>query len=475
MFEDRKSAALGSLLTFALGVGLLAAPAPQSRPPNIIFILADDLGYGELGCYGQTRIKTPALDRMAREGMRFTDFYSGNAVCAPSRCVLLTGKHAGHAWIRDNREVLPEGQAPIPSDAVTVAEALRERGYATAAVGKWGLGAPGSTGDPNRHGFDLYYGVNCQRVAHNHYPTYLYRNSDRVGLSGNNGTLKGKQYVHDLLEKESLEFIRSHAQKPFFLYLPFLVPHVSLQVPEDSLAEYQGLWEETPYDGNKGYLPHPTPRAAHAAMITRMDRSVGRILELLTALKIDGDTLVLFSSDNGSVDAAGGHDLAFFQANGSLRSEKGYLYEGGIRVPCIARWPGHVPAGSESRVPAASYDLFPTFCALAGASVPQGVDGRSLVPVLTGSSTTSPHEFLYWEFSGYGGQQAVRMGDWKGVRVDLQKRRTALELYDLSKDPGEKENVADRNPQVATRILEIMKREHSASALFPILILDEAK
>src|SRR6185295_6922117 len=258
-----------------------------------------------------------------------------------------------------------------PSDAVTVAEALRERGYATAAVGKWGLGAPGSTGDPNRHGFDLYYGVNCQRVAHNHYPTYLYRNSDRVGLSGNNGTLKGKQYVHDLLEKESLEFIRSHAQKPFFLYLPFLVPHVSLQVPEDSLAEYQGLWEETPYDGNKGYLPHPTPRAAHAAMITRMDRSVGRILELLTALKIDGDTLVLFSSDNGSVDAAGGHDLAFFQANGSLRSEKGYLYEGGIRVPCIARWPGHVPAGSESRVPAASYDLFPTFCALAGASVPQ--------------------------------------------------------------------------------------------------------
>jgi arylsulfatase len=451
------------------------APAFQDRPPNIIFILADDLGYGELGSYGQTKIKTPYLDRMAAEGMRFSDFYGGNAVCAPSRCVLLTGKHAGHAWIRDNREVLPEGQAPIPADAVVVAEPLRGKGYATAAIGKWGLGAPGSSGDPNRHGFDLYFGVNCQRVAHNHYPTYVYRNNERVGLSGNNGTLKGKQYTHDLLEKESLEFIRSHAEKPFFLYIPFLIPHVSLQVPDDSLAEYQGLWEETPYTGNRGYLPHPTPRAAHAAMITRMDRSVGRILDLLTSLKIDRNTLVMFSSDNGSVDAAGGHDLAFFRANGALRSEKGFLYEGGIRVPLIARWPGHIPPGSECRVPAAFCDLFPTFCALAGASVPEGLDGRSLVDVLMGRSSAPPHEFLYWEFSGYGGQQAVRLGDWKGIRVDLQKRLTELELYDLSKDVGEKENVAARRPEVVDRILEIMKREHSTSSLFRIPLLDEGK
>jgi len=464
-----------ALPLLVLSAVLTTAWTPQDRPPNIIFILADDLGYGELGSYGQTKIRTPFLDRMAAEGMRFTDFYCGNAVCAPSRCVLMTGKHAGHAWVRDNREVPPEGQTPIPSDAVTVADALKGKGYATAAIGKWGLGAPGSTGDPNRHGFDLFYGVNCQRVAHNHYPTYFYRNGERVQLPGNDGTLKGKQYSHDLLEKEALTFIRDHSERPFFLYVPFLIPHVALQVPDDSLAEYQGLWEETPYTGARGYLPHPTPRAAHAAMITRMDRSVGRILNLVAELKLDRNTLVMFSSDNGSIDGAGGHDLKFFQANGPLRAEKGYLYEGGIRIPCIARWPGHVPAGSVSRVPAAFYDLFPTYCSLAGAPVPRDLDGRSLVPVLTGASAEPLHEFLYWEFPESGGQQAVRMGDWKGVRPELFKRRTDLELYDLSKDLGEKENVADRNPEVVAKILEIMKREHTPSALFPMPILDEGK
>jgi len=459
-----------------LAVLLLAlAPAPQERPPNVIFILADDLGYGELGSYGQTKIRTPVLDRMAAEGMRFTDFYCGNAVCAPSRCVLMTGKHAGHAYVRDNREALPEGQVPIPADSVTIAELLKDKGYATAAIGKWGLGAPGSTGDPNRHGFDLYYGVNCQRVAHNHYPTYFYRNSERIALPGNDGTLKGKQYAQDLLEKESLDFIRTHADKPFFLYVPFLIPHVSLQVPEDSLAEYKGLWEETPYTGDHGYLPHPTPRAAHAAMITRMDRSVGRILDLLATLKIDRDTMVMFSSDNGSIDVAGGHDLAFFQANGPLRSEKGYLYEGGIRIPCIARWPGHIAPGSVSHAPATFYDLLPTFCALGGANVPKDTDGRSIVPILTGASAAPPHEFLYWEFASYGGQQAVRMGDWKGVRVNLFKGKGELELYDLSKDLGEKENVAAQNPEIAAKIREIMKREHTPSPVFPIPILDGEK
>lgn len=454
---------------------LAMTPPSQDRPPNIIFILADDLGYGELGSYGQTKIKTPALDRMAAEGMRFTDFYCGNAVCAPSRCVLMTGKHAGHAWVRDNREAPPEGQTPLPADAVTIAELLKAKGYSTAAIGKWGLGGPGSTGDPNRHGFDLYYGVNCQRVAHNHYPTYIYRNAERIELPGNDGTLKGKQYSHDLLEKESLDFIRSHAEKPFFLYLPFLIPHVALQVPDDSLQEYKGLWEETPYTGNHGYLPHPTPRAAHAAMITRMDRSVGRILGLLETLKIDRETLVMFSSDNGSIDLAGGHDLAFFQANGPLRSEKGYLYEGGIRIPCLARWPGHIAPGSVSRVPATFYDLLPTWGTLGGATLPRDLDGRNLVPVLTGSSTTPPHEFLYWEFSGYGGQQAVRLRDWKGVRVNLLKGQGQLELYDLSKDVGERENVADRNPEIVAQIREIMKREHTPSAIFPIPALDGEK
>jgi arylsulfatase A len=465
-----------SIALLAAALGLLAPARPvQDRKPNIIFILADDLGYGELGSYGQEKIRTPSIDRLAAEGMRFTNFYCGNAVCAPSRCVLMTGKHAGHAWVRDNREVKPEGQTPIPADAVTVTELLKAKGYATGAMGKWGLGAPGSSGDPNRHGFDLFFGFNCQRVAHNHYPTYLYRNEERVQLPGNDGTYTGRQFSHDLFEKEALDFIQAQKDRPFFLYLPFTIPHVSIQVPEDSLAEYKGLWEETPYTGNKGYMPHPTPRAAHAAMITRMDRSVGRILDLLAKLGLEKDTLVMFSSDNGSIDTVGGHDLAFFQANGPLRGEKGMLYEGGIRIPLIARWPGKIKAGTVNDLPGAFYDLLPTWCALAGAEPPKDADGVSLVPALTGAGDAKPHEFLYWEFFGYGGQQAVRLGDWKGIRTDLNKGGKGLELYDLSKDIGEKDNVAAKQPDVVKRILEIMRREHSPSVLFPMKGLDEGK
>jgi arylsulfatase A len=466
--------------TVALGLALgLLAPAfgrvPQERPPNIVFILSDDLGYGELGCYGQKKIRTPCVDRMASEGMRFTNFYCGSAVCAPSRCAFMTGKHTGHAWVRDNREMKPEGQTPISADTVTVAELLKARGYATGAIGKWGLGGPGSTGDPNRRGFDLYFGVNCQRVAHNHYPTYLYRNEERVQLPGNDGTYTGRQYSHDLFEKEALDFIRARKDKPFFLYVPFMIPHVALQVPEDSLAEYKGLWEEKPYVGDKGYMPHPMPRAAHAGMITRMDRSVGRILELLANLGLDRDTIVIFSSDNGSIDAVGGHDLEFFEANGPLRGQKALLYEGGIRIPFVARWPGHIKAGAVNDLPGAFYDLLPTFCGLSGAAVPKEVDGLSLVPTLTGADGQVRHEFLYWEFPSLGGQQAVRMGDWKGLRSDLLKRPSEVQLYDLSRDVGEKEDVAAQHPEVVKRMLDVMRREHVASTLFPIKTLDEGK
>jgi arylsulfatase len=319
---------------------------------------------------------------MAREGIRFTQFYCGNAVCAPSRCVLMTGKHAGHAFVRDNRTVMPEGQTPIPAESVTIAKLLKKQGYSTAAVGKWGLGGPGTEGDPNRQGFDLFYGFNCQAHAHNHYPTYLWRNDRREGLD-NDGTLAGRQHSHDLFEAEALKFIEDHKDRPFFLYLPFTIPHVSLQVPRDSLAEYLGKWDDPPYWGEHGYLPNRHPRATYAAMVTRMDRSVGRILDQLKKLGLDNNTIVMFSSDNGPThDHAGGSDSEFFESAGPLRGLKGSLYEGGIRVPFIVRWPGRIKSGRTSDLPAVFYDLMPTICELAGAPMPKESDGLSILPTL---------------------------------------------------------------------------------------------
>jgi len=452
-------------------VGCAGAPeVRREKTPNIIFILADDLGYGELGCYGQKKILTPRLDKMAAEGLRFTNAYSGNAVCAPSRCSLMTGLHQGHAHVRDNRTYGVEGQTPLPASTVTIARLLQSAGYATGAMGKWGLGGPGTEGDPNRQGFDLFYGFNCQGHAHNHYPFYLWKNDQRVALPGNDGTWKGRQYSHDLFEKEALDFIQAHQSRPFFLYVPFTVPHVALQVPPDSMEPYKD-WEETPYWGDKGYLPHPRPRAAHAGMISRMDRSVGRILDLVAKLGLDENTLVVFSSDNGSIDAAGGHDLAFFNGNGPLRGEKGQLYEGGIRVPFIARWPGRIKAGTSSEVPIAFWDVLPTLCDVAKIAKPQRLDGVSFEAALYGCPQPS-REFLYWEFPSYGGQQAVRMGRWKGIRTGLDKGPQATQLYDLEADPAETKNVASSNPQVLARIEQIMSENHTRSELFPIKGLD---
>jgi len=453
------------------------APAPtrdraqgSPRPPNIIFILADDLGYGELGCYGQKKILTPRIDRMAAEGVRFTNAYSGNAVCAPSRCALMTGLHPGHAWVRDNRSVGVEGQTPLPASTVTVAKRLQSAGYATGAIGKWGLGGPGTEGDPNRQGFDLFYGFNCQGHAHNHYPTYLWRNDRREGLPGNDGTLKGKQFSHDLFEKEALEFVKANQERPFFLYVPFTVPHVSIQVPEDSLAPYKD-WEETPYWGEKGYLPHPRPRAGHAGMISRMDRSVGRILDLVSSLGLDDNTIVFFSSDNGSIDGAGGHDLKFFEGNGPLRGQKGQLYEGGIRIPFIARWPGKIKAGATVDAPFAFWDVMPTLCDLAQTSKPDGIDGLSFASTLLGGPAPE-REFLYWEFPSYGGQQALRLGRWKAIRTDLAKGPSAVQLYDLEADPAEARDVAKTHGDLVARAEKIMAESHRRSQLFPIPGLD---
>jgi len=449
--------------------------AVSRRKPNIILFLADDLGYGELGCYGQTKIQTPNIDRLAGKGMRFTQHYSGSPVCAPSRCVLLTGKHTGHAHIRDNREIQPEGQEPIPAHTLTLAKLLKAEGYATGLIGKWGLGFPASEGEPQRQGFDYFFGYNCQRHAHNHYPTYLWRKGGRLMLEGNEGKARGQQYAPDLMEREALEFIRVNKDTPFFLFYATTVPHLALQVPDDSLREYRGRWDETPYDGTKGYFPQQYPRATYAAMVTRMDRTVGRFVALLGELDLDGDTLVLFTSDNGSTYNVGGYDAAFFNGTAGLRAAKGSVYEGGIRIPMIASWPGSVAAGTTTDHIAAFQDILPTLLEIVGASsrVPPGVDGISYAPTLLRKGEQQQHDVLYMEFPSYGGQQMVRLGEWKGVRQNLMKNPEApVELYHLTEDIGERYDVAAEYPHIVARMQEIMKKEHVPSKAFPFAPLD---
>lgn len=442
----------------------------QRRKPNIIYILADDMGKYELGCYGQDKIKTPNIDKIATEGILFTQHYSGAPVCAPARCTLMTGKHLGHAYIRDNKEYKPEGQEPLPSDTVTLAKVLKENGYVTGAFGKWGLGPVGSSGDPNNQGFMEFYGYNCQRLAHSYYPEYLWKNREKVILDRNKSREHGEQYAHDLTAEAALQFVRDNKERPFFMFVPFIIPHVPLQVPEDSLKEYTSLgWDDPPYTGNRGYFPHKHPRAAYAAMITRMDRQIGDLLKLLKELNLDDDTVVFFSSDNGATHDAGGVDTKFFKSEGILRGRKGSLYEGGITAPLVVRWPGKIKAGSTTDELSAFYDMLPTLADISESSLPAGVtDGVSLLPTLLGNPEKQKHhDFLLWEFYGYGGQEAVRMGDWKAVRFNLHKNRNApMELYNLRTDPSEKHNVAAKHPEIVEKVLEILKREHSSSELW---------
>jgi arylsulfatase A len=470
----------------AAGAGILGArvpilggsrsAGPERVQPNIILFVGDDLGWAELGCYGQEKIKTPNIDRLATEGVRFTQFYSGSPVCAPSRCVLMTGKHSGHAFIRDNKEVQPEGQLPIPSDSITLPMLLKKEGYATGAVGKWGLGFPGSGSEPENMGLDLFFGYNCQRHAHNHYPAYLWRNSERVPIEGNDGkSASGKTYAPDLFEKEAISFIRANEKRPFFLFYATTIPHLALQVPDDSLAEYLGKWDDPPYDGKNGYLPQAHPRAAYAAMVTRFDRSVGRVMALVKELGLARDTLVLVTSDNGSTYTIGGYDPGFFQGTGPFRDAKGAIYEGGIRVPLVAHWPGRIWPGRTSEHVAGFQDLLPTLLEAAGAGgrLPAGLDGLSFLPMATASEMQKPHPYLYMEFAGYGGQVMVRMSNWKAVRRDLIKNPDApLELYDLSLDIGEKDDVAKDHPEISRRARVLMKEAHTPSKEFPIPALD---
>jgi arylsulfatase len=472
---------------------VLASCAPVDQQPNIVFIVADDLGYGELGSYGQQHIRTPNLDRLAADGTRFTNHYSGSPVCAPSRAVLLTGLHTGHAYIRDNdempergdvwRDLSLEGQRPLLQGTRTIGSMLQEAGYTTGAVGKWGLGGPGSTGEPNKLGFDHWYGYLDQRMAHNYYPIHLWRNGEKDILEGNEyfhphqrlpedadptdpasyTPYTGTQYSMDRMAEEALQFIRDNKDNPFFLYLPFTIPHVSLQVPEESLEEYLGVLPDTPYRGEKGYLPHRAPRAAYAAMITRMDREIGRIMTLLEELQLADNTVIMFTSDNGPT-FNGGTDSEFFNSAGPLRGLKTEIYEGGIRVPLIARWPDKIAPGVVSGHVSAFWDFYPTFAEIAGAELPEELDGLSMLPTLLGTpAEQQQHEYLYWEFQG---RQAVRMGRWKGIRNGVDRE---IELYDLETDIGEQHDVANDNQDVVARITDIMMTARTESELFPLL------
>ncbi|MBS1497401.1 MAG: arylsulfatase [Bacteroidetes bacterium] len=462
--------------------------AQQKKNPNIIYIYADDMGFGELGCYGQQKIKTPNLDKLASEGMRFTQHYSSAPVCAPARCMLMTGKHSGHAYIRGNYELggfeddKEGGQMPLPEGTFTIAKMLKNVGYATGMIGKWGLGMNNNTGNPNQQGFDYFYGYLDQKQAHNYYPTHLWENGkwdklnnpfiyvhhpiDSITATDKDfDYFKGNDYAPEKMTEKALNFIDKNAGSPFFLYLPYTIPHVSLQVPDDYLKKYVGMFNESPYYGQRGYAATRFPLSAHAAMITYLDDQVGIILKKIKELGLDKNTIIMFSSDNGASDE-GDVNIKFFDSNHGLRGEKRDLYEGGIREPFIARWPGKIPAGVTSKLISAQYDLMATLTQLTGAKA-WANDGISFLPTLLGHyNQQRQHEFLYFEFPEKSGQVAIRMGKWKGVKSNMKKNKNASwEIYDLDSDEKETNNMAAQHPDLVKRFEEILKQQHQPSHL----------
>jgi arylsulfatase len=489
------------LLIILILLGCNAPTEKLKQPPNIIYFLADDLGYGDVGVYGQEKIQTPNIDALAENGMRFTQHYSGAPVCAPARYVFLTGKHTGHAFIRGNDEwnergdvwdyekacLDPafEGQRPIPSNTVTVGKQLKKAGYKTGIFGKWGLGAPESEGVPNLQGFDYFYGYNCQRQAHNLYPPHLWENNKKSLLNNemvithtkldsladpyderSYAKFNQNDYAPEKIHQKALAYIKQNKDNPFFMYYASPLPHLPLQAPKEYVDKYRKIFgDEGPYLGNQDYFPNRYPRATYAAMITYLDNQLG---ELVSALKEEGiydNTVIIFSSDNGPT-YHGGVDFNFFESskpfsNGRGRT-KGFVYEGGIRIPLIASWPGYIEKGTTSDHISAFYDLMPTICDLAGIEPPKDIDGISFKPTLFNQDQVK-HDFLYWEFPSYNGQQAVRIGKWKGIRMNISDGNLNIELYDLEKDIEEKIDVADRYPEVVERIKDIMKEEHVSS------------
>jgi len=490
------------LLFILLILNLFFSCTKDNTPPNIIYILADDLGYGEVGFNGQKIIQTPNMDALAESGMIFTQHYSGSPVCAPARCILLTGKHAGNAYIRGNDEwrergnvwdykaaVLDsnlEGQRPIADSVITLAEKLKTRGYKTAIIGKWGLGAPGSEGVPGKQGFDYFYGYNCQRQAHNLYPPFLWEQDEKAYLD-NEIVVPGTQldssadkydessyqrytqneYAPERMHEKALEFIQKNSSEPFFLYYASPLPHLPLQAPASNVRKYRDIiGDEEPYTG-RSYFPNMYPRASYAAMISILDEQVGSIVKTLKDLGINENTVLMFSSDNGPT-YTGGVDFEYFRssapfANGYGRT-KGFTYEGGIHVPFLVSWPGKIKAGSKNDHLSAFYDIFPTICELAGVDVAVASDGISFAPALLGKKQNE-HSYLYWEFPSYSGQQAVRMGKWKGIRKNIFKGNMKIELYDLEKDILEAYDISDEYPEIVARIEAIMEKEHTPSPI----------
>ena len=497
--------------TFCLGILIILLSAcgseqneQKSKRPNIIFILADDLGYGELGCYGQELIETPHIDALATSGMRFTQHYSGSPVCAPSRCVLLSGKHTGHAYIRGNHEWRErgevwdyhamiadstlEGQYPLPANTTNIASLLQEAGYRTGMIGKWGLGAPHTDGIPTRQGFDFFCGYNCQRQAHTYYPVHLWLNEERLYLGNDtvapHARLEAGQdpldpdsyapytlatYAPDVMFKEMKQFIEDKSNDPFFFYWASPIPHMALQAPQRWVDYYvEKFGDEEPYKGENGYFPSRYPRATYAAMVSYLDERVGELVQTLKEQGLYENTLIIFSSDNGPT-FNGGTDSPWFNSGGPFLSERGwgkaYLHEGGIRVPMVASWPGKIAPGTSSEHISAFWDLLPTLCEAAGVEPPADVDGISYLSELLGTGKQEQHPYLYWEFPSYGGQQAVRMGEWKAIRKNILEGDLDIELYNLEDDIQEQLNVASEYPGVIQEIEQILEQAHVSSQL----------
>lgn len=474
-------------IVFWLAGGALAAMScardkAALPPPNIVFILADDLGWGDLGCYGQELFDTPNIDALAANGLRFTQCYSGTTVSAPSRSCLVTGTHSGHTAVRGNVELAPEGQFPLPEGVNTIFHDLHDAGYVTGAFGKWGLGFVGSTGDPGEQGVDRFFGFNCQLLAHSYYPDHLWSDSSRVELEDNIDEIPYGEgtYAPDLIHEKSLEFLGEAVEsgKPFFLWYPTTIPHAELIVPQDSiLQKYLGKFPEKPYKGidqgmeyfrKGGYVSQEYPHATFAAMVSRLDYYVGDLVANLKEHGVYDNTVIIFSSDNGP-HREGGADPDFFDSNGPWRGYKRDVFEGGIRVPMIVSWPGHVAEGEETGFMCSFWDMMPTLRDLTGSAPAEGLDGVSLLPLLSGHGRQKEHDYLYFEFQELGGRQAVRKGPWKLVRMDIRGENPRHELYNLDSDSGETTDLAMSEPAKVEELKALMEEAHTPNPDFPLL------
>lgn len=424
----------------------------ENEKPNIIFIMADDMGYADVGCYGQELILTPNIDQLSEEGMRFTQCYSGSSVCAPARSVLMTGMHTGHTRVRGNFGLGGvkglagnEGRVPLKAEDMTIAELMQQAGYTTGMVGKWGLGEPNTSGEPNSQGFDEFYGFLNQRRAHSYYPDFIWHNREKVKLNNKDG--KGTDYTHDLFADYSIDFIKRYRDKPFFLYIPLCIPHARYELPDN------GIYNDKDWDEDA---------IAYAAMISRMDNSLGRIMSTLKEVQIDEKTIVFFTSDNGPAEISNEWEL--FDSNGPLRGRKRDPYEGGMRVPMIVRFPGEIEAGSTSELPWYFADVLPTLAEIANVKTPEDIDGVSVYPELIGNKLDLNNRHMYWEFYEMDGWRAIRFGDWKAVQNDMHfQQHLPIELYNLKDDISEKNNLADQHPDIVQKALKIFNEAHIPS------------